>query len=117
MVIGIKDDETHKIINSLLDDKVYCTVANNYVIQVMNKNATKWEGIKKVLEMSNLDSKKCIYFGDDFDDIKPIDNCGYGVAMENAIPECKNVSDYICDTNDNDGVAKFLENFILKEEK
>ena len=38
---------------------------------------------------------------------------GLGVAMGNAIPEVKRVADYITDTNENDGVAKVINKFIL----
>lgn len=36
-------------------------------------------------------------------------DCGYGIAMGNAIDEVKRVAYDVCDTNDNDGVAKWLE--------
>lgn len=117
IVISINDENTYNLVNSVLDDNVYSTIANNYVIQIMNKNATKYNGVKKVLDMNNIDISKCIYFGDDYDDIKPIEKCGLGVAPKNAIKECKEVSDFICKTNDEDGVAYFLEEFVLKEEK
>ena len=35
--------------------------------------------------------------------------------MGNAIPKIKNIADYITDTNRNDGVAKAINKFILKE--
>ena len=38
---------------------------------------------------------------------------GLGVAMGNAIDEIKNVADYITDTNDNNGVAKVINEFVL----
>ena len=34
---------------------------------------------------------------------------GIGIAVENAISEVKAVADFICDTNDNDGVAEWIE--------
>ena len=40
-------------------------------------------------------------------------DCGIGVAVANAIDEVKAVADHICDTNDNDGVAKWLEENVL----
>ena len=39
--------------------------------------------------------------------------CGVGVAVANALDEVKAVADHICDTNDNDGVAIWLEENIL----
>jgi len=39
--------------------------------------------------------------------------CGIGVAVSNAINEAKSAADHICDTNENDGVAKWLEENVL----
>jgi hydroxymethylpyrimidine pyrophosphatase-like HAD family hydrolase len=38
---------------------------------------------------------------------------GIGVAMNNAIDEVKAVANYICDSNNNDGVANWLANYLL----
>ena len=38
--------------------------------------------------------------------------CGIGVIMGNAIDEVKAVADYVCDTNDNDEVAKLFEEIL-----
>ncbi len=113
MVVGIKDEKTFDMVNSVLDDNVYCTIANNYVVQIMNRDASKWNGVSKVIDLFGFEKSKCIYFGDDFDDVTPILNCGLGVAMKNAIDECKDVSDYICDTNEDDGVAHFIEDYLF----
>jgi len=39
--------------------------------------------------------------------------CGIGVAVDNAVGEVKNAANFICDSNDNDGVAKWIEERIL----
>jgi len=39
---------------------------------------------------------------------------GVSVAMGNALDEAKAVANHICDTNDNDGLAKWLEEMMLK---
>lgn len=37
---------------------------------------------------------------------------GMGIAMGNADEKTKSISDYITDSNNNDGVAKALEKFL-----
>ena len=49
----------------------------------------------------------------DYSDIDMLSNCPHSVAVANAINECKAVAKYICGTNENDGVAKWLEERIL----
>lgn len=41
--------------------------------------------------------------------------CGVGVAVANAIDEVKCVADHITGTNDEDGVAKFIEELFAEE--
>ena len=34
-------------------------------------------------------------------------------AADNAVDEVKKMADYICDTNENDGVAKWIQEYVL----
>lgn len=74
-----------------------------------NKDSNKMNGIKALAAELGIKLDKIISFGDDFNDIEMIKGCGSGVAMGNAIDEVKDAANYICDTNDHDGVAKWLE--------
>ena len=65
--------------------------------------------------LSHFDISPCeaVYFGDDNDDIESIKNCGLGVTVSNAIPAVLEVADSVADSNDMDGVAKFIAENIL----
>lgn len=78
-----------------------------------NKDSDKMNAMEEIAQSFNIDISQMISFGDDYNDIKMIKYCGIGVAMGNAIDEVKEVANYICDTNDNDGVAKWLERYVL----
>jgi len=78
-----------------------------------NRNAVKWNAIASIAEYYNVGTDDFISFGDDINDLEMIAKCGTGVAVENAVREVKSVANYICDTNDNDGVAKWIEKRIL----
>ena len=97
----------------ILTEDVYYTAANNTLVQIMSKNATKWNGIKATLEALNVSQTEAVYFGDDNDDIEPIRMCGIGVAVSNAIEAVINAADYITGSNDEDGVAHFIEANLL----
>ena len=85
----------------------------NRLVQVMSKNATKWNGIKEMLSFFGIDPREAVYFGDDNDDIQPIKNCGIGVAMANSIPAVLDAADQVTLSNDEDGVAAWIEKRIL----
>lgn len=55
-----------------------------------------------------------VAFGDNYNDMTMIGYAGFGVAMGNAEPDIKKIADYICESNDEDGIANTLEKYILK---
>ena len=62
---------------------------------------------------TNFHQVQIIAVGDDFNDIGMLKLCGTGVAMKNAIPQVKEVADYETLSNNEDGVAKYIEENIL----
>ncbi|MCL2717508.1 MAG: HAD family hydrolase [Lachnospiraceae bacterium] len=80
-------------------------------------NAVKWNAVKAVAGYLEISTENMVAFGDDINDLEMIKNCGIGVAVKNAIAEVKDAADFICGTNDNDGVAKWLAENILASGK
>ena len=74
-----------------------------------NRDATKWNAVKAVAGQFGISTNMIAAFGDDLIDMEMITRCGYGVAVENAVEELKGAAGFICDTNENDGVARWLE--------
>lgn len=52
-------------------------------------------------------------FGDSSNDLKMMKGVGIGVAMANAREDVKEAADYITASNDEDGVAHFIEECVL----
>ena len=50
-------------------------------------------------------------FGDDINDIEMIEHCGYGIAMANALDIVKEKADFVTLSNEENGVAKVLDEF------
>lgn len=45
-----------------------------------------------------------------------IKNCGVGVALKNALPEVKDLADYVTEyDHDDDGVIEFLKEYLNNE--
>ena len=53
--------------------------------------------------------------GDNFNDESMIKMAGIGVAMENAVPEIKNLASFITKNNNDSGVAHAIYSFIKSE--
>lgn len=103
-------------IESLLTDDTYHTIADNALVQIMAKKATKWNGIKTMLASLGISPDEAVYFGDDNDDVEPIRMCGVGVAVSNAIDAVQKEADHITGSNDEDGVAHYIEEWSQKYE-
>ena len=71
--------------------------------------ATKENAIEYLVKNLEIPLTEIIAFGDDFNDIGMLKLCGQGIAMGNAIPQVKEIADDITLSNNEDGVAKYLE--------
>ena len=114
ILVHLDNEETLHCVKKELTEDLYYTIAHGYLLQIMNASATKWNGIKAMLDICNCSPNETAYFGDDQDDIEPIKMCGLGIAVSNGIDEVKASADYVIESNDADGVAKFIEHRILK---
>jgi hydroxymethylpyrimidine pyrophosphatase-like HAD family hydrolase len=70
------------------------------------KQATKANAIKKLKEMWNCD--RVVSFGDAINDIPMFQISDECYAVENAVDSLKELATGIIESNDNDGVAKWL---------
>lgn len=114
ILVHLDNEKTLTLVKNELTDGLYYTIAHGYLMQIMNTSATKWNGIKAVLDICNCSPNETVYFGDDQDDIEPIKMCGLGIAVANGIDDVKVIADFVTKSNDADGVAKFIEHRILK---
>ena len=101
------------LVETMLTEDTYCSVAGNELVQIINKKATKWNGIQMMLRACNISTEDAVYFGDDNDDIEALKQCGTGVAVANAIDAVKEAADVVVESNDEDGVAKWIERNLL----
>jgi Cof subfamily protein (haloacid dehalogenase superfamily) len=93
--------------------RYYCVTGED-LISVLPGNVSKWNGVKLLAEYWQIPIEDIVAFGDDYNDIELIKNCGIGVAVANGLEEMKVVADDICCSNDEDGVAKWLEKHYTK---
>ncbi len=81
--------------------------------KLSKKGATKEKAIEAVSQNLNIPTESIVSFGDDFNDIGMLKLCGKGIAMQNAIDEVKQIANEICLSNEDDGVARWIEENLL----
>ena len=84
-----------------------------YYTEVSSKNVDKWYAIEEIMKKENIAKEEVISFGDNNNDILMIKNAGIGISMGHRNEQLKKVAKFVTQTNDEDGVAKALENIIL----
>lgn len=83
-------------------------------VEINAQNASKGNAVKALAEYYNISPEQIMCIGDNENDISMLKYAGLAVAMENAVEDAKKVSNYITDSNKEDGVAKAIQKFILK---
>ena len=82
---------------------------------MMSPGHSKWRALSRLIDSEGLTAEQVICIGDEVNDLEMITHAGLGVAMGNAIPAVKAVAQYVTRTNEEDGVAHVVEQFLLKE--
>jgi Cof subfamily protein (haloacid dehalogenase superfamily) len=87
-----------------------------FCLEFMHKSVDKSVAIAKILERECFTFQEAIAFGDGFNDEKMLLSTGKALIMGNAPEIFKNKLSHleIISTNDNDGVAKYLSEKVLK---
>ncbi len=86
---------------------------DEYAVDIMPKDSDKAKGILAVLEHYGYEPTDAMSLGDHTNDIEMLLFTGIGIAMGNAIPDVKAVSDYVTDDIDEDGWANAMKKFGL----
>lgn len=72
------------------------------------EKAGKVQAIRELARILDISLNEIVAFGDDKNDMEMLKMCGIGVAVNNAIPDVKEIADCITLSNDENGVAECL---------
>lgn len=108
-------DEGMKKLPSEVYEKYSVAKSAPFFLEFFNKEASKGIGVKLLAEHLGIKREEIITVGDEMNDYSMIEYAGLGVAMGNACEKIKEIANFVTDTNNNDGVAKVVEEFIIKE--
>ena len=84
-----------------------------FYLELVPKGIDKAASLSRLLERTRIKQEEVIAIGDGFNDVSMIRFAGLGVAMANAQPPVKANADRITQyTNDEDGVARFIQELL-----
>jgi hydroxymethylpyrimidine pyrophosphatase-like HAD family hydrolase len=91
-----------------------CAVCVPVVLQVLPLGASKGAGVSWLLKHLGMDPAGLLALGDGENDIEMLQLAAVGVAMGNAGAKVKGVADAVVGSNDEDGVAQAIHEYVLK---
>lgn len=86
------------------------SISNN--LEINAPDATKGAALLALCRALDIDRSETVAFGDGTNDLTMLKEAGVGVAMANAAPETLAAADLTAPSNQEDGVAKVLEQWF-----
>lgn len=103
-----------KINNTNINKKISSN--KSYYCDINISEISKGSTARELIKYLNIDFNDTMAIGDSENDISLFENVNYSVAMKNAVDSMKNRAKVITEfTNDEDGLAKFIEKYIIGE--
>lgn len=119
ILLHTKENET-KAIHTFLGEQYgdyiehRCWGMPTTIIEITKKGINKATTLQTLAKQYDVPPERIMAFGDQDNDLEMLAFAGIGVAVANADPAVKSVANYITDSNENDGVANFLEKYFSK---
>jgi len=99
---------------SLFDGRASLTCSKPYFLECNPLKATKGNALRWCAQHFGFAMNELLAFGDSLNDVSMLEAAGTGVAMGNAREDVKALGFPVCRTNDNDGVARYIDENVLR---
>jgi len=109
-------DETARLLqylkeNNLSESSFYLSKPN--YLEITNSNVSKEKALRELAKNYDLSLEQTMTLGDNFNDVPMLKIAGLGVAMANAPVEVKKCANVVTETNNQNGVSKAIEKYVL----
>jgi Cof subfamily protein (haloacid dehalogenase superfamily) len=88
-----------------------------FYLDVTHPKANKGEVVMMAAEFAGISTKEIATIGDMANDITMFNKSGVSIAMGNASPEVQRAATHVTASNEEEGFARAVENFILPEDE
>ncbi len=96
----------------LIPDDFSIGISEGTMWMLMEPRANKADSLHTLCRHFSVGIDRTATFGDDLIDIAMLRASGWGVAVANAAPQVLTVADEVCPSNNDDGVAWWMNTFI-----
>ena len=105
--------EVYQEMKAPFNNQLNCVFTADFYFEFTAQHIDKAKALDTVLSPLGIERRDVIAFGDGHNDITMLAYAGMGVAMENAVSELKRVADFETNSNDEEGIANFLEQHLF----
>lgn len=99
-------------IDKKFGEKVSTSISSIVSVEITPKLATKGNAMEYIADIENINLKDTIAIGNQGNDETMLGIAGTPVAVKNSTSKIKSLAKYIVDSNNDDGVGKFLDKYI-----
>lgn len=104
-------------LKELIGEKADVFMIDQGCIEISKKGVNKAKGVEKILDLMGWNKNDVMIMGDGENDLEMLRNYPMSVAMGNALPEVKKASRYLTENNNDSGVAKAIDQYILRSKE
>lgn len=107
--------ELAKDLEDIVKGKITTSYSSNRYLEINAVGVNKGLGLKELADYLHIDMCETMAIGDNYNDLDMLTVAGRSIAVGNANDDIKNVCDYICRCDHNQGaVAEAIAQFIFR---
>jgi len=106
-------EECTEVFEQIKELPVTFTAITPTSLEINASGVDKVNGLRALCAYLGIDISETIAVGDAMNDEKVLAAAGLAAAVDNATDKIKSLCDVIYDSNENDGVAKLIEDYLL----
>jgi Cof subfamily protein (haloacid dehalogenase superfamily) len=103
------------LMERLQDTPTRVTESEAEYLEFMDKAATKGSALERLAERLGIAREETAAVGDYLNDMEMLEWAGLSAAMGNGHPEAKRAANVTVSTNEEHGVAEFIDAYVLKQ--
>lgn len=103
----------YPVLNEIYGGKFSLQISGPLWMDIMNMGINKGDALKRLQEKLGISKAETMAFGDYYNDIELLKNAEYSFVMENANDDMFRYGKYRARSNDENGVIKAIEEYVL----
>lgn len=107
--------EIEKKLQDELGNQFSVAISKPFFLEVTKLGVDKGSSLLKLAEQLGINQEEIIVVGDSYNDIPMLKVAGMPACVKNAKQDIKDICKFISTSNNNDGIATIIENFIFKK--